>query len=75
LISSFGVYIGRDLRWNSWDIFINPGPLFLDVYHHLVNPSNYPVILIIVIPFFILITCIYYLIVNFTDRLNHKIIK
>jgi len=75
LISSFGVYIGRDLRWNSWDIFINSGPLLLDIYHHLINLNNYPMILIIVIPFFILISCIYYLVINFMVCLNHKIIK
>ena len=70
LISSFGIYVGRDLRWNSWDIFINPGALLLDVFNHLSNPSNYATILTVVFPFFILIASFYYLIVNFSQKLN-----
>lgn len=37
-LSSFGVYIGRFLRWNSWDIFANPGHLLLDISQHLLTP-------------------------------------
>ncbi|MCB8944912.1 MAG: DUF1361 domain-containing protein [Ardenticatenaceae bacterium] len=34
-LSGLGVYIGRFLRWNSWDVFTNP----LTVLHSLLNPE------------------------------------
>lgn len=38
-LSSYGVYIGRFLRWNSWDIFTQPLTLFNDMLHSLVAPE------------------------------------
>jgi uncharacterized membrane protein len=42
LVVSFGVYLGRFLRFNSWDIFANPGALYGGVSHTFTysNPSE-----------------------------------
>jgi uncharacterized membrane protein len=38
-LSSFGVYLGRFQRWNSWDVFVQPGALFADVWQAATNPT------------------------------------
>ena len=37
-LSSFAIYIGRVLRWNSWDILARPGQLLADVVDIFINP-------------------------------------
>jgi len=37
-LCAFGVYIGRYLRWNSWDLFFNPLPLFTDIADRFLHP-------------------------------------
>lgn len=41
-LSGFGIYLGRFLRWNSWDILVRPGGLFGDVWEHLTEPFTHP---------------------------------
>jgi len=41
-IGSFGIYIGRYLRWNSWEIISEPFNLFYDISDRFVNPFNHP---------------------------------
>lgn len=41
-LGSFGVYIGRFLRWNSWDIVVNPFGIAAEVSQHFFNPMQHP---------------------------------
>lgn len=37
-LTGFGVFIGRTLRWNSWDILQQPNLLFMDILHLVSRP-------------------------------------
>jgi uncharacterized membrane protein len=41
-LSSFGIFLGRFERWNSWDVFTDPGPLARQLADGLANPLDYP---------------------------------
>ena len=58
-ICSAAVYVGRDLRWNSWDVLTNPGGLLFDVSDRLQHPAAYPQMLVTIITFFILLASMY----------------
>jgi uncharacterized membrane protein len=42
LASAFGIYLGRSLRWNSWDFVARPEPLLSDVWARLSDPLAHP---------------------------------
>ena len=41
-LSAFGVYLGRFLRWNSWDVFTQPEVLAHRLLPHLAHPQDHP---------------------------------
>ena len=38
-LCSVGIYIGRFLRWNSWDVIFHPVARLGDILHYAANPS------------------------------------
>jgi uncharacterized membrane protein len=38
VLGSLGVYLGRFLRWNSWDVFFSPTAVLVDVGGRLLHP-------------------------------------
>jgi uncharacterized membrane protein len=41
LLSGYGIYLGRAMRWNSWDVIANPRGLFDYIADCLLNPTAY----------------------------------
>jgi uncharacterized membrane protein len=60
-ICSVAIYVGRDLRWNSWDVLFNPGGLLFDISDRLMHLSTYPHMLLIISSFFLLLAGMYFM--------------
>jgi len=59
LICSFAIYLGRFLRWNSWDVIVSPAGILFDVSDTITNPSTHPELLTTTVTFFLLLGIIY----------------
>lgn len=59
LLSSYAIYLGRDLRWNSWDVVFNPAGLLFDVSDRLLRPDDYPEMFVVIFSFFVLLGSLY----------------
>jgi uncharacterized membrane protein len=59
LLCSFAIYIGRDLRWNSWDVLASPAGLLFDLSDRIVQPSNWQDLISTVAAFFALLGGMY----------------
>ena len=62
LACSFAIYLGRSLRWNSWDALINPVGILFDVSDRIVNPGAHPQSFVTTVTFFLLLSSIYFVI-------------
>lgn len=59
VLCGFAIYMGRYLRWNSWDIVSRPAGILFDLSSTIVSPSSHPGVLQTTLIFFALIGSIY----------------
>ena len=62
-LASFGIYLGRFVRWNSWDLFSQPGALLHNAWAILADPTPKTVGYTAVFTGFL--TCTYLVLVTF----------
>ncbi len=58
-LCGFAVYLGRDLRWNSWDVLLNPAGILFDVSDRLIHPFQHGDMFTITFSFFVLLGSLY----------------
>ena len=58
-LGSVGIYLGRFLRWNSWDVVRRPGPLANELLGRVTDPHSQPRILGFTVLFTLLFLFIY----------------
>lgn len=72
LVASFGIYLGRELRWNSWDVITNPGGLALNVSDSFIDPFGHRQALKVTGLFFILICSVYFALWSFLRPIGSR---
>lgn len=72
LLTSFAIYIGRDLRWNTWDIVFNPASLLFDVSDRLLNPGTHPQVISTTFGFFVLLGSLYFIMWQLARNLRQR---
>src|SRR3569833_2170760 len=60
LLSSFAIFLGRVLRWNSWDVLTNPGGLIQNVSDRVIDPFAHPYTLNSTMLFFVFLSACYW---------------
>lgn len=70
LLCGYGVFIGRFLRFNSWDILTDPRILVYSSAHHVLLPQRYPKLWVFTILFAVLLTVIYFTLKKLPQVLN-----
>jgi uncharacterized membrane protein len=60
LACSFAIYLGRFLRWNTWDVLINPAGILFDVSDRFIRPGAHGQTFSTTLLFFVFISVTYW---------------
>ncbi len=67
LACSFAIYLGRFLRWNTWDVIVNPAGIILDITDRIINPVAHEQTFWVTILFFVLLNALYFVLWQLTQ--------
>lgn len=70
LACGFAIYLGRYLRWNSWDVLVNPFGILFDLSDRAINPLAYPQLFSTTFTFFVLLGSMYIVLWQFMAALT-----
>jgi uncharacterized membrane protein len=70
LACSFAIYLGRDLRWNSWDVIFSPAGVLFDVSDRVLHPLAHPDAFGVTAIFFIFLASVYLVVLTLVDTLR-----
>ncbi|CAN5645284.1 hypothetical protein BH23PAT1_BH23PAT1_3990 [soil metagenome] len=72
LACSYAIYLGRVLRWNTWDVLVNPAGVLFDLSEQVVNPISHPQLFMTTVTFFLLLSSMYFVIWRLIRALRAK---
>lgn len=68
LVCSFAIYLGRDLRWNTWDILVSPAGILFDVSDIALHPIGNALAFTTTLTFFVFLISVYIVIWQFVRK-------
>ena len=71
-LCGYAIYMGRVLRWNTWDALLHPSGLIFDVSDNILHPLSHPQSFVVTLSFTLLITSFYVLVWEFFQTLHHN---
>lgn len=72
LLCSFAIYLGRDLRWNTWDMLVNPAGILFDVSDRVLHPFAHTDTFTITVMFFVFLTSVYWVVWSLVRSLSKQ---
>ncbi|HSW80384.1 MAG TPA: DUF1361 domain-containing protein [Candidatus Saccharimonadales bacterium] len=67
-VCSFAIYLGRDLRLNTWDLLLSPAAILFDVSDIILNPGDHLHAFTTTVSFFVFLLSIYIVVWQFVRK-------
>lgn len=71
-LCGYAIYLGRVLRWNTWDALLHPTGLLFDVSDNILHPLDHLQSFVVALSFSLLISSFYLLTWEFLQTLRNN---